>query len=157
VNILSKTSFNTLRSSVFLAVFVVLYQSQICGHRNLVKSGWVQGNNKYLYWLFGVTCSGAAIMVEQESRRAELAMYVLPKAAESLYKILYQKNWIKAVKHWEVMTFSFAMSLIMVSRTSTRQQMSLQEDGSLTFSHILLFDSPSTSKRNKFCRHSSPS
>ncbi|KAG0029769.1 hypothetical protein BGZ81_003456 [Podila clonocystis] len=113
VNVLSKTSFNTLRSSVFLAVFVVLYQSQICGHRNLVKSGWVQGNNKYLYWLFGVTCSGAAIMVEQESRRAELAMYVLPKAAESLYKILYQKNWIKAVKHWEVMVFSFAMSLIM--------------------------------------------
>lgn len=53
-------------------------------------------------------------MVEQESRRAELAMYVLPKAAESLYKILYQKNWIKGVKHWEVMMFSFAMSLIMV-------------------------------------------
>ncbi|KAG0332329.1 hypothetical protein BG004_001299 [Podila humilis] len=113
VNVVSKTSFNTLRSSVFLAVFVVLYQSQICGHRNLVKNGWMASNNKYLYWLFGVTCSGAAIMVEQESRRAELAMYVLPKAAESLYKILYQKNWIKAVKHWEVMMFSFAMSLIM--------------------------------------------
>ncbi|KAF9155328.1 hypothetical protein BG015_010260 [Linnemannia schmuckeri] len=113
VNVFSKTSFNTLRSSVFLAVFVVLYQSQICGHRNLFKNGWIQSNNKYIYWLFGVTCSGAAIMVEQESRRAELAMYVLPKAAESLYKILYQKNWIKGVKHWEVMMFSCAMSLIM--------------------------------------------
>ncbi|KAK5821831.1 hypothetical protein F5H01DRAFT_411536 [Linnemannia elongata] len=113
VNVFSKTSFNTLRSSVFLAVFVVLYQSQICGHRNLFKNGWIQSNNKYIYWLFGVTCSGTAIMVEQESRRAELAMYVLPKAAESLYKILYQKNWIKGVKHWEVMMFSFAMSLIM--------------------------------------------
>ncbi|KAI1303392.1 hypothetical protein EDD11_005355 [Mortierella claussenii] len=113
LNVLSRTSFNTLRSSVFLAVFVVVYQSQICGHRNLVKNGWMKSNSKYLYWLFGVTCSGSAIMVEQESRRAELAMYVLPKAAESLYKILYQKNWIKGVKHWEVMMFSFAMSLIM--------------------------------------------
>ncbi|KAF9142552.1 hypothetical protein BGX30_002696 [Mortierella sp. GBA39] len=113
VYVLSKTSFNTLRSSVFLAVFVAVYQSQICGHRNLFKNGWIQSNNKYIYWLFGVTCSGTAIMVEQESRRAELAMYVLPKAAESLYKILYQKNWIKGVKHWEVMMFSFAMSLIM--------------------------------------------
>ncbi|KAG0042941.1 hypothetical protein BGZ83_012011 [Gryganskiella cystojenkinii] len=113
VNILSRTSFNTLRSSIFLAVFVAVYQSQICGHRNLVKWGLWKGNSKYLYWLFGVTCSGAAIMVEQESRRAELAMYVLPKAAESLYKILYQKNWIKGVKHWEVMMFSSAMSLIM--------------------------------------------
>ncbi|KAG0268854.1 hypothetical protein DFQ27_005449 [Actinomortierella ambigua] len=113
VGVLSKTSFNTLRSSVFLAVFVALYQSQICTHRSLFHNGWVNSNSKYLYWLFGFTCSGAAIMVEQESRRAELAMYVLPKAAESLYKILYQKNWIKGVKHWEVMMFSCAMSLIM--------------------------------------------
>ncbi|KAF9919776.1 hypothetical protein FBU30_010549 [Linnemannia zychae] len=113
LNVFGKTSFNTLRSSIFLAVYVVLYQSQICGHRKLFKNGWVNTNNKYIYWLFGVTCSGAAIMVEQESRRAELAMYVLPKAAESLYKILYQKNWVKGVKHWEVMMFSFAMSLIM--------------------------------------------
>ncbi|KAI7815802.1 hypothetical protein BC939DRAFT_87666 [Gamsiella multidivaricata] len=113
MNVISRTSFNTLRSSVFLAVFVVVYQSQICAHRNLMKRGWMNSNNKYMYWLFGVTCSGSAIMVEQESRRAELAMYVLPKAAESLYKILYQKNWVKGVKHWEVMMFSFAMSLIM--------------------------------------------
>ncbi|KAF9977993.1 hypothetical protein BGZ73_004118 [Actinomortierella ambigua] len=113
VNVLSKTTFNTLRSSVFLAVFVALYQSQICAHRSLFEKGWLSTNSKYLYWLFGFTCSGAAIMVEQESRRAELAMYVLPKAAESLYKILYRKNWIKGVKHWEVMMFSCAMSLIM--------------------------------------------
>ncbi|KAF9578933.1 hypothetical protein BGW38_005026 [Lunasporangiospora selenospora] len=112
-NVMFKTSFNTLRSSVFLAVFVAVYQSQICFHRNLVKDGWMISNNKYFYWLFGVTCSASAIMVEQESRRAELAMYVLPKAAESLYKILYQKNWVKGVKHWEVLMFSTAMSLIM--------------------------------------------
>ncbi|KAI1315480.1 hypothetical protein EDD11_000712 [Mortierella claussenii] len=69
--------------------------------------------NKYLYWLFGLVCASVSIFIEQESRRAELAMYVIPKAATSLYKILYQKNWVKGVKHWEVMTFSFAMSLIM--------------------------------------------
>ncbi|KAG0238773.1 hypothetical protein BGW42_002639 [Actinomortierella wolfii] len=113
VGVLSKTTFNTLRSSVFLAVFVAVYQSQICAHRTLFQKGWVASNSKYLYWLFGLTCSATAIMVEQESRRAELAMYVLPKAAESLYKILYRKNWIKGVKHWEVMMFSFAMSIIM--------------------------------------------
>ncbi|KAG0341842.1 hypothetical protein BG004_005879, partial [Podila humilis] len=113
VNVLSKTSFNTLRSSVFLAVFVTLYQTQICSHRNLVNAGWQLGNSKYLYWLFGLTCSGAAIMIEQESRRAELAMYVLPKAATSLYKILLRKNWVIGIKHWDVMMFSFAMSLIM--------------------------------------------
>lgn len=81
-----------------------------------MKLGLSLGNSKYLYWLFGLSCSGAAIMVEQESRRAELAMYVIPKAAESLYKILYRKNWVVGVKHWEVMMFSFAMSLIMVRK-----------------------------------------
>ncbi|KAG0324465.1 hypothetical protein BG000_002203 [Podila horticola] len=78
-----------------------------------MQAGWSLGNSKYLYWLFGLTCSGAAIMIEQESRRAELAMYVLPKAATSLYKILLRKNWVVGVRHWEVMMFSFAMSLIM--------------------------------------------
>ncbi|KAF9954604.1 hypothetical protein BGZ65_003920 [Modicella reniformis] len=113
VNILSKTSFNTFRSSLFLGVFVLFYQFQFCGHRKLFKNGWTNHHTKYIYWLFGVTTGGASIMVEQESRRAELALYVLPKAAESLYKILYQKNWVKGVKHWEVIMFSFAMSLIM--------------------------------------------
>ncbi|KAF9100124.1 hypothetical protein BGX23_006088 [Mortierella sp. AD031] len=113
VNVLSKTTFNTLRSSVFFAVFVALYQTQICSHRNLMTAGLKLGDSKYLYWLFGLTCAGAAIMVEQESRRAELAMYVLPKAAGSLYRIMMRKNWVKGVKHWEVMTFSFAMSLVM--------------------------------------------
>ncbi|KAF9426178.1 hypothetical protein BGZ94_006846 [Podila epigama] len=111
--IISKTSFNTFRSSLFLAIFVTMYQVQICLHRNLIKAGLPLGNSKYLYGLFGATCAGTAIMVEQESRRAELAMYVAPKAATSLYMILYQKNWIKGVKHWEVMMFSFAMSIIM--------------------------------------------
>ncbi|KAG0237684.1 hypothetical protein BGX31_003513 [Mortierella sp. GBA43] len=113
VGVLSKTTFNTLRSSVFLAVFVAGYQTQICAHRNLMLAGWPVGNSKYLYWLFGLVGAGASIMIEQESRRAELAMYVLPKAAESLYKIMYRKNWVKGVKNWEVIMFSFAMSLIM--------------------------------------------
>ncbi|KAG0066095.1 hypothetical protein BGZ89_007624 [Linnemannia elongata] len=113
VNVLSKTTFNTLRSSAFLAVFVALYQTQICTHRNLLNAGWKLGNSKYLYWLFGLVSAVSAIMVEQESRRAELAFYVIPKAADSLYRILYRKNWVKGVRHWEVMTFSFAMSLVM--------------------------------------------
>ncbi|KAF9541211.1 hypothetical protein EC957_003344 [Mortierella hygrophila] len=113
VNVLSKTTFNTFRSSAFLAVFVAYYQTQICTHRNLLNAGWKLGNSKYLYWLFGLGSAIPAIMIEQESRRAELAFYVIPKAADSLYRILYRKNWVKGVRHWEVMTFSFAMSLVM--------------------------------------------
>ncbi|KAG9070245.1 hypothetical protein KI688_009580 [Linnemannia hyalina] len=95
VNVLSKTTFNTFRSSAFLAVFVAYYQTQICTHRNLLNAGWKLGNSKYLYWLFGLGSAIPAIMIEQESRRAELAFYVIPKAADSLYRILYRKNWVK--------------------------------------------------------------
>jgi len=116
VGVISKTTFNTLRSSVFLAVFVAGYQTQICIHRNIMLAGWSVGNSKYLYWLFGLVCAVVSIMIEQESRRAELAMYVLPKAAESIYKILYRKNIVKGVKNWDVMMFSVAMSLIMVKK-----------------------------------------
>ncbi|KAF9432834.1 hypothetical protein BGZ76_010252 [Entomortierella beljakovae] len=112
-NIMTKTTINTLRSSVFLAIFVAGYQTQICSHRNLLKAGFPLGNSKYLYGLFGFICSGASIMCEQESRRAELAMYVLPKAAGSLYQILQSKNLVAAFKYWEVLMFSFSSSLIM--------------------------------------------
>ncbi|KAF9983769.1 hypothetical protein BGZ75_004756 [Mortierella antarctica] len=112
-NVLFKTSFNTLRSSAFLAVFVSLYQTQICTHRNFINAGWRLGDSKYWYYLFGLVSAGSSIMIEQESRRAELAMYTIPKAATSLYKILYRKNWVKGVKHWDIMMFSFAMSLVM--------------------------------------------
>ncbi|KAF9115864.1 hypothetical protein BGX27_006105 [Mortierella sp. AM989] len=113
INVMSKTTFNTLRSSVFFAIFVAGYQTQICSHRNLLAAGLPLGNSKYLYWLFGFICAGTSIMVEQESRRVELAMYVLPKAADSLYRILYRRKLVKCVKHWDVMMFSFAMSLVM--------------------------------------------
>ncbi|KAF9433533.1 hypothetical protein BGZ76_009312 [Entomortierella beljakovae] len=111
--VLTKVSFNTLRSSVFLAVYVVVYHFFICSQRNLIIGGYTTANFKALYWIYGFICSGAGIMVEQEGRRAELAMYVLPKAVESVYKILQQRNYVKGVKHWEVMTFSAAMSIIM--------------------------------------------
>lgn len=37
-----------------------------------------------LYWIAGF-CSGLSLFVEAERRRGELAMYVMPKALESLW------------------------------------------------------------------------
>ncbi|KAI8582245.1 hypothetical protein K450DRAFT_228052 [Umbelopsis ramanniana AG] len=113
VKLLSKTTVATMKSGAFLASFVMLYQYQICGHRNLVKAGLTTFNSKYLYWLAGFICSYISIFFEDKRRRTELALYVLPKALKSFYEICYQRKWIIRIKHFEVAMASFAMGVIM--------------------------------------------
>ncbi|RIB15809.1 hypothetical protein C2G38_2039098 [Gigaspora rosea] len=104
---------NTIRSSTFLSVFVSSYQTQICIHRNLVKDIGFKSNSKYLYWLSGVI-AGLAILIEHKNRRNDLTLYVVPKAAESLYKIMCQKNCIFELHRTaDVWFFSVAMGVIM--------------------------------------------
>jgi len=110
-----KASFNTIRSSIFLTLFVAGYQTQVCLHRNIVKSGY-KWHSKYFYWWWGFITS-LSIFVEDRRRRVDLALYVLPKAAESWYKILYSKNWIFELnKYADVWFFSAATGVIMVSQ-----------------------------------------
>ena len=114
VSMLSKTALGTAKSCAFMGLFVTLYQYQFCAHRNLVKSGIIDYNSKYLYGLFGFVCSFSSIFLEEKKRRGELAMYCLPIALKSYYQILYQRKWIIHIKHFEVMMTSFAMAVIMV-------------------------------------------
>ena len=46
-------------------------------------------DHKLSYWLVGLVAA-SAILIERKSRRSELALYTLPRAADSLYEILYQ-------------------------------------------------------------------
>lgn len=111
---LSKTALATMKSGAFLATFVTLYQYQICMHRNLYKTGLIGNfNSKYIYGLAGFFCSYPAIFLEDKKRRSELALYVLPKALTSFYKIAYSHHWIFKIKHFEVYMTSVAMGIIM--------------------------------------------
>lgn len=113
--LIRKSTFNTIRSSTFLATFVASYQSHICLHRNIIKYFNVKWDSKYLYWWAGFS-SALAIFIEHKNRRADLALYVLPKAAESWYKIMCQKNWIFELHRTaDVWFFSVAMGIIMTA------------------------------------------
>jgi len=112
-SLIKKRTANTVRSSVFLATFITSYQTQMCLHRNLIKSFGLNWDSKYLYWLAGIF-SSAAIFIEHKSRRTDLTLYILPKAAESWYKIMYQKNWIFELNQTaDIWFFSTAMGVIM--------------------------------------------
>ncbi|CAJ0926438.1 3151_t:CDS:2, partial [Entrophospora sp. SA101] len=112
-SLVKKSSVNTVRSSLFLSSLIITYQIQICLHRNITKSIGLNWDSKYLYWLAGVF-SCATIFIEHKSRRTDLTLYILPKAAESLYKIMYQKNWIFELHQTtDIWFFSAAMGVIM--------------------------------------------
>ncbi|KXS09424.1 hypothetical protein M427DRAFT_64158 [Gonapodya prolifera JEL478] len=107
-----KTLRSTVQSSVFLAFYVTIYMVQICIWRRVVKSGWVAKDHRFMYWLFAIPCA-ASIFIEKPSRRAELSMYVLPKAFEALWHILLAHDMAAPVPGWEVGVFAASMGTIM--------------------------------------------
>ncbi|KAI9344244.1 hypothetical protein BDR26DRAFT_1005960 [Obelidium mucronatum] len=104
---------NTIRSSLFLAVFVSTFMRIACITRTLIQRKIISKDNRYLFWLNGFI-SSAAIFIEDEKRRSELAMYVLPRGMDALYRTLYSKSLIFRVPHFEVGMFSVATGLIIM-------------------------------------------
>ncbi|KAL0090897.1 hypothetical protein J3Q64DRAFT_1707611 [Phycomyces blakesleeanus] len=113
VKMLSRTAINTIKSGAFLASFVSIYQAQVCVHRKLVDMGITSMNSKYFHFCYGFVCAYTSIFIEDKKRRSELALYVLPKAIQSLYLIAYQHRLIFKLKHFEVLMSSAAMAVIM--------------------------------------------
>ena len=109
---MTKKSFtNACRSSVFLGVFVSLYQAMTCVHRNVILYTPIKFESKFLYYIYGLICS-TSIFIEHKNRRSELALYVFPKSVESLYHVLYQRKWMIRVPYFEVGMFSVGMGLL---------------------------------------------
>ena len=72
---------STLRSSTFLASFVAACMALVCVTRRVMPhESWPT------YWGLAFLSAGA-IFIERPSRRIELALYVLPRAVDSLFLI----------------------------------------------------------------------
>jgi len=69
-------------------------------------------DHKLVYYLAGMF-AGLAIFIERKSRRVELALYALPRAADSLYEIMYQHKVLDKYPNGEVALFAAAMAAIM--------------------------------------------
>ncbi|KAI8928611.1 hypothetical protein BC831DRAFT_423527 [Entophlyctis helioformis] len=100
---------NSTRSSAFLAFFVQIFQTSFCASRTLWPSAV---DNKYTYYVIGAM-SGLAILLEHKPRRAELAMYTLPKGLQSLYLVLLNRGRMVRVPGLDVMATSVAMGVLM--------------------------------------------
>ncbi|KAJ3223554.1 hypothetical protein HK099_000975 [Clydaea vesicula] len=107
----TKSFGNACRSSIFLGAFVAGYMYMCCVHRNFINKTGLHFENKLLYFLFGVCCS-SSIFLEHKNRRSELALYVLPKALDSLYRVMYNRRWMVNIPHFETAMFSLGMGFV---------------------------------------------
>ncbi|RLN35092.1 hypothetical protein C2845_PM03G07670 [Panicum miliaceum] len=79
-----------VRSTTFLSAFVTLFQLQTKTTNLCTGSGLM---------------SGLSILLENKARRAELALYVLPCAGDSLWYILINRHLLPNIKNAEVALF----------------------------------------------------
>lgn len=59
-------------------------------------------DHKLVYWFAG-GLSALSVVLEKKSRRAELALYVLPRAGDSLWYILVNRHLLPNIKNAEVL------------------------------------------------------
>lgn len=78
---LAHVSTSAVRSTTFLAAFVAACMALVCAVRRVMsREHW------WAYWGLSFIAS-SCIWIERKSRRSELALYVLPRALDSLYLI----------------------------------------------------------------------
>ena len=82
--------------NMFLNIFLVQFKAVICMHRKIASK-----DHKLVYWVAGAL-SALSVLLEKKARRSELALYVLPRAGESLWYILVNRHLLPDVKNAEV-------------------------------------------------------
>ncbi|KAJ6588609.1 hypothetical protein B0H19DRAFT_1100265 [Mycena capillaripes] len=110
---LVRSGLGSMRSSAFLGAFVVIYQSTNC-FKNQLYARIMETPllRKFLpqplvdlliskgsFWVPGFL-AGLAILIEEERRRAELAMYVLPKGLESAWAAARGRGLVFRTGNW---------------------------------------------------------
>ncbi|XP_023549889.1 uncharacterized protein LOC111808251 [Cucurbita pepo subsp. pepo] len=96
-----------VRSTSFLSAFVGIFQAVICLHRKVATK-----DHKLVYWVAG-GISALSVLLEKKGRRSELALYVLPRAADSWWYILVNRHLVPNIKNAEVFLFSICMGGLM--------------------------------------------
>jgi len=97
---------SVLRSSVFLTSYCTIAWAAPCFFRNMFKR-----DERWMYFVNGLM-SGFCVVIEAPSRRLELALYVLPRAVESLWNVCSKYGLVRSVPNGEAIVFMIGTSII---------------------------------------------
>lgn len=84
---------------------------------------------------FGIPgfAAGLSLFVEEERRRGELAMYVLPKALESIWVTARGKGWVFRTGRWgDVILAALGMAMVMVNGFKNNSKNNLNQNADLS-------------------------
>lgn len=126
LKIVLRSLFGSLRSSLFLAAFVNLWQMVFCAPKQLqlwlLQRAWARDNlpQGFLrslgspHWAGPAgLATGLSLFVDDARRRSELAAYVLPKALESAWGAGKARGLLPRVPGGDVLLTMVGMSLVM--------------------------------------------
>ncbi|KAI9632051.1 uncharacterized protein MKK02DRAFT_21065 [Dioszegia hungarica] len=118
LRILLRVVLGITRSCSFLGGFVFIYHALFCLRSQTILQGWSPKwaerglRRKETFWGIGfATC--ASLFLEDKKRRAELAMYVLPRALESAWSTLRKRAYVPIVPFGETILGAAAMAMVM--------------------------------------------
>ena len=98
---------NIIRSTLFLSIYVATFRFMLCHTKNF------RGKmDRYNVLMSCFVCS-FAIFFEPQSRRSEIAMYLVPRALESLWNMQVKKGRVVNLKFGEELVFALSMALLM--------------------------------------------
>lgn len=100
----SRTRVPALRAAQ--SAFVSMYQAFVCSYRRFVRT-----DHRAWYWLAGLF-AGTSLLIERKSRRAELALYALPRAGDSVWQILAARRLVLPLPHGELALFAAGAAAI---------------------------------------------
>lgn len=132
LKMLKRSAYGTARSSAFLGVFVMIYQTYFCIKHNLWLSPrlkWIPPHirvaliSRASWWLGGLL-SGFSLFVEERRRRGELAMYVLPRGLESAWGVMRRRGWVPIVPGGENLLCAVGMAMVMSTYQTSPQHLS---------------------------------
>jgi len=112
---------------------VNIYQSILCMKNRLYDSEWVVKNldprfrsvliSRFSFWLLGAMCA-LSLFIEESRRRAELAMYVLPKGLESAWSMMRNRGYVPFIPWGESVLSAIAMGMVMGTYQNDPQHLS---------------------------------
>ena len=98
---------STTRSSLFLSSYCTIGFTFLCVLRYVFgRESW------WFYYLNGVL-SGSMVLIEVKQRRMELAMYVLPRAIETVWNQLRENRMVQPIQYADFIYFSIAMGTLL--------------------------------------------
>lgn len=106
IHVMGHGLFNMLRSVAFGSFFISVTQYTMC---QLVK---IMGGVRRFNWIVTGIASGATIFIEAESRRGDLALYLLPRVLETIWNLMKKYGWPLRIKYFEVAIFALAMGIL---------------------------------------------